>query len=126
MSAILKTTPLQGASAAASHEGVSAGAGSGGGVLSMTAEALPFALVGNRLLAFQALQLLMRLDRDLLEARAQWNQDWFRRLMRIRPRAVRRLARRWERLTPTPSIRLGTLRRRYHANLARYLYDTRP
>jgi hypothetical protein len=70
--------------------------------------------------------LLMRLDRDLLEARAQWNQDWFRRLMRIRPMAVRRLTRRWERLTPTPSIRLGKLRRRYHANLACYLYDTRP
>ena len=120
MSAILKTTPLQGASAAAGREGVSAGA------VSLTAEALPFALVGDRLLAFQALQLLMRLDRDLLEARAQWNQDWFRRLMRIRPRAIRRLARRWEGLTPTPSIRLGTLRRRYHANLARYLYDLRP
>ena len=120
MSAIIKTTPLQGASAAASREGVSAGA------VSLTAEALPFALVGNRLLALQALQSLMRLDRDLLEARAQWNQDWFRRLMRIRPRAVRRLTRRWERLTPTPSIRLGKLRRRYHANLAYYLYDTRP
>jgi hypothetical protein len=125
MSAILKTTPLQGASAAANREGVSAGAGSVGGVLALTAEALPFALVGDRLLAVQALQLLMRLDRDLLEARAQWNQDWFRRLMRIRPRAVRRLARRWERLTPTPFIRLGTLRRRYHANLACYLSDTR-
>jgi hypothetical protein len=117
---------LQGASAAAIREGVSAGTGSGVVVLSLTAEALPFALVGSRLLAFQALQLLMRLDRDLLEARAQWNQDWFRRLMRIRPRAVRRLTRRWERLTPTPSIRLGKLRRHYHANLAYYLYDTRP
>lgn len=124
MSAIIKTTPLQGASAAASREGVFAGAGSVGDASSLTAEALPFALVGDRLLAFQALQLLMRLDRDLLEARAQWNQAWFRRLMRIRPRAVRRLARRWERLTPIPSIRLGTLRRRYHANLACYLYDT--
>ncbi len=126
MSAIFKTTPLQGASAAASREGVSAGAGSVSGVLALTAEALPFALVGDRLLAFQALQLLMRLDRDLLEARAQWNQDWLRRLMRIRPRAIRRLSRRWERLTPTPSLRLGTLRRRYHANLACYLYDPRP
>ena len=86
----------------------------------------PVALVGDRLLAFQALRLLMSLDHELLDARAEWNQDWFRRLMRIRPRAVRRLSRRWERLTPTPSIRLGTLRRRYHANLARYLYDTRP
>jgi hypothetical protein len=126
MSAILKTAPLQGASAAASREGASAGAESVGSVLSLTAEALPAALVGDRLLAFQALQLLMRLDRELLEARAQWNQDWFRRLMRIRPRAVRRLTRRWERLTPTASIRLGKLRRRYHANLAYYLYDARP
>lgn len=125
MSAILKTKPLHGASAASSREVVSASAGSVGDVSSLTAEALPVALVGDRLSAFQAMQLIMRLDCDLLEARAQWNQDWFRRLMRIRPRAVRRLARRWERLTPTPSIRLGTLRRRYHANLACYLYDTR-
>ncbi|MDQ3668037.1 MAG: hypothetical protein M3410_15990 [Acidobacteriota bacterium] len=123
MSAILKTKPLHGFSAGRE---VSASAGSVGDVSSLIAESLPVALVGDRLLAFQALQLLMRLDRELLEARAQWNQDWFRRLMRIRPRAVRRLTRRWERLTPTPSIRLGTLRRRYHANLARYLYDTRP
>lgn len=126
MSAILKTKPLQGASDALSREEVSARAELVGGVLALTAEALPVALVGDRLLAFQALQLVMRLDRDLLEARAQWNQDWFRRLMRIRPRVVRRLSRRWERLTPTPSLRLGTLRRHYHANLARYLYDTRP
>src|SRR5688500_10948225 len=126
MSAILKTQPLQGASAPASRAVVSATPGSVVGVLALTAEALPFAVFGDRLLAFQALQLLMRLDRDLLEARAQWNQDWFRRRMRIRPRAVRRLSRRWERLTPTPSIQLGTLRKRYHANLACYLYDTRP
>jgi hypothetical protein len=122
MSAILKTKPLHGFSAGRE---VSANKGSVGDVSSLTAEPLPVALVGDRLLAFQALQLIMRLDRELLEARAQWNQDWFRRLMRIRPKAVRRLARRWERLTP-PSIRLGTLRRRYHANLAYYLYDTRP
>jgi hypothetical protein len=123
MSAILKTKPLH--SFSAGRE-VSARAGSVGDVSSHTAEYLPVALVGDRLLTFQALQLVMRLDRELLEARAQWNQDWFRRLMRIRPSAVRRLTRRWERLTPTPSIRLGKLRRRYHANLACYLYDTRP
>ena len=126
MSAILKTKPLQAASATSGREAVSASSASGCDVVSLIAEALPVVLVGDRLLAFQALQLLMRLDRDLLEARAQWNQDWFRRLMRIRPRAARRLARRWERLTPTPSIRLGTLRRRYHANLACNPYDTRP
>ncbi len=125
MSAILKTKPLHGSSAASGRE-VSASTGSVGDVSSLTAESVPVALVGDRLLAFQSLQLLMRLDRELLKARSQWNQDWFRRLMRIRPRAVRRLSRRWERLTPTPSIRLGTLRRRYHANLACYLYDTRP
>ncbi|MGH9908498.1 MAG: hypothetical protein ACRD8U_23295 [Pyrinomonadaceae bacterium] len=85
MSAILKTKPLHGTSAAPSREVVSATAGSVADVLSLTAEALPVALVGDRLLAFQALQLVMRLDRDLLEARAQWNQDWFRRIMRIRP-----------------------------------------
>jgi hypothetical protein len=87
---------------------------------------LPVTMVGDRMLAFQALRLLMRIDRELLEARAQWNQDWFRRLMRIRRRVVRRLSRRWEKVTPPPSIRVEMLRRRYHPNLASYLYETRP
>jgi hypothetical protein len=80
----------------------------------------PIILTGERLLAAQAMQLLMRLDGDLREARAQWNQDWFRRLMRIRPKVVVRLHRRWAKVDPTPTIPLGGLRRRYHANLARY------
>ncbi len=79
-------------------------------------------LTGGRLLTYEAMHLLILLDRDLLEARAQWNQDWFRRLMRIRPKAVSRLRRRWAKLDPPPAISLGTLKRRYHANLARYLY----
>ena len=81
-------------------------------------------LTGGRLLTFEAMHLLISLDRDLREARAQWNQDWFRRLMRIRPKAVSRLRRRWAKLDPPPAIPLGTLRRRYHANLAKYLYQT--
>ena len=81
-------------------------------------------LIGSRLLTFEAMHLLISLDRDLREARAQWNQDWFRRLMRIRPKAVSRLRRRWAKLDPPPAIPLGTLRRRYHANLAKYLYQT--
>src|SRR5690349_5015872 len=81
-------------------------------------------LTGIRLLTFEAMHLLMSLDRDLLEARAQWNQDWFRRLMRIRSRAVSRLKRRWAKLDPPPAIPLGRLRRRYHANLAKYLYHS--
>src|SRR5262245_54481112 len=80
-------------------------------------------LIGSRLLTFEAMHLLISLDRDLREARAQWNQDWFRRLMRIRPKAVSRLRRRWAKLDPPPAIPLGTLRRRYHANLAKYLYQ---
>ena len=79
-------------------------------------------LTGSRLLTFEAMHLLISLDRDLREARAQWNQDWFRRLMRIRSRAVSRLKRRWAKLDPPPAIPLGRLRRRYHANLAKYLY----
>ena len=79
-------------------------------------------LTGERLLAVEAMQLLMRLDVDILEARAQWNQDWFRRLIRIRRNAVSRLRRRWNNLDPAPEIPLGPLKRRYHANLARYLY----
>ena len=79
-------------------------------------------LTGGRLLTFEAMHLLISLDRDLREARAQWNQDWFRRLMRIRPKAVSRLRRRWAKLDPRPAIPLGPLTRRYHANLSRYLY----
>lgn len=79
-------------------------------------------LTGERLLASEAAELLIRLDAEILEARAQWNQDWFRRLMRIRPKAVLRLRRRWIKLDPPPAIPLGLLKRRYHANLARYLY----
>ena len=94
-----------------------------GGVCALLGEAHPIDWIGERLLAAQAIRLLMRLDRELLEARAQWNQDWFRRVMRIRPRAALRLQRRWAKIDPTPAIPLGSLRRRYHANLAKYLYE---
>lgn len=86
-------------------------------------EARLAAFTGERLLAAQAMRLLMRLDRQLLEARAQWNQDLFRRVMRTRSRAVLQLQRRWARVAPTPAISLGSLRRRYHSNLARHLYE---
>ena len=79
----------------------------------------------DRKLAFEAITLLMRLDRELREARADWNQDRFRRLMRLRPTVIARLRRRWEILNPLPTILLGTLRRRYHANLAGYLYESK-
>jgi hypothetical protein len=78
---------------------------------------------GDRLLAAQALQLLMSLDRELKEARADWNQDRFRRVMRARLKAVSRVRRRWHRLNSPPAVALGKLRRRYHANLAFYLYE---
>ena len=82
-------------------------------------------LIGDRLLTFEAMHLLISIDRNLREARAQWNQDWFRRLMRIRRKAVSRLRRRWAKLDPIPAIKLGVMRRRYHANLARHLYQSR-
>ena len=77
----------------------------------------------DRKLALEAMTLFMSLDRELREARADWNQDRFRRLMRLRPRVVARLRRRWEILNPRPSIPLATLRRRYHANLAGHLHE---
>jgi hypothetical protein len=85
-------------------------------------EAAQIILTDERLLAAQAMQLLIRLDRDLREARAQFNQDWFRRIMRARPKAVSRLGRRWKKIFPSPQIPLGSLRRRYHSNLHKYLY----
>src|SRR6266704_535259 len=83
----------------------------------LLAEAWPIGLTGERLLAAQAMRLLLLLDKELIEARAQWNQDWFRRVMHARLKAVSRLRRRWERINPLPAIPLGSLRRRYHANL---------
>lgn len=80
-------------------------------------------LSGDRLLAAQALQLLMALDRELREARADWNQDRFRRVMKARANAVSRVRRRWDNLDPAPAVGLGRLRRCYHANLAGYLYE---
>lgn len=85
----------------------------------------PSVLVGERLLAAQAMQLLMKLDRELREARADWNQDRFRRVMRSRSKAVSRVRRRWSSLDPSPGIGLGKLHRRYHANLAGYLNAAR-
>lgn len=93
------------------------------GFSSLTAEVEPITLKVERFLAAQAMELLLRLDSELLEARAQWNQDWFRRIMRIRPRAVSRLRRRWANLNPMPVLPLGSLQRRYHANLAGHLYE---
>ena len=77
----------------------------------------------DRLLTAEALCLLIGLDRELKEARADWNQDRFRRLMKARYKAVSRIRRRWSKVNPEPGIGLGKLRRRYHANLAGYLYQ---
>jgi hypothetical protein len=82
----------------------------------------PKSLSPDRELAVQAVTLLMRIESEVREARAAWNQDHFRRLMRLRPKVVMRLRRRWERLKPQPRIPLGSLRRCYHANIAGHLY----
>ena len=79
-------------------------------------------LTSDRELAVESMTLFMRIESEVIEARAEWNQDRFRRLMRLRPSVVIRLRRRWERLNPQPRIPLGSLRRRYHANLSGYLY----
>ncbi len=95
------------------------------GVEELRAEASPTILVGNRLLTAQAMRLLMRVDRDFRKARSQFNQDWFRRLMRIRVKAVRRLHRRWGKIDPPPLLPLGKFQRKYHANLAGYRQNPR-
>src|ERR1700730_3625771 len=82
-------------------------------------------LKSEQKLAFEAMTLFMLIESEVREARAGWNQDRFRRLMRLRPKVVARLRRRWEILNPLPPIPLGTLRRRYHANLAGYLNESR-
>lgn len=87
----------------------------------LTAAALWPRLSPDRELTAQAMTLVMRIDAELREARADWNDDRFRRLMRLRPRAVHRLVRRWERVNPRPAIPLGTLRRRYHSSIGGYL-----
>jgi hypothetical protein len=79
------------------------------------AEAQPIVLTGERLLGAEAMRLLMRLDSDRLEARAEWNQDRFRRVTRARAKAASRLRRRWAKINPPPAIPLGKLRRPYHA-----------
>jgi len=66
--------------------------------------------------------VLCRLNGEMIEARADWNQDRFRRLMQLHQTVVARVRRRWEGLYPQPPIALGTLRRRYHASIAGYLY----
>ena len=76
-------------------------------------------------LAAEAMTSLMRIDGQIRYARADWNEDRFRRLMRLRSKAVTRLQRRWARLNPKPRIPLGSLRRRYHPNLAGHLYEAR-
>jgi hypothetical protein len=86
----------------------------------------PQPLPPDRELVVEAMTLFMRIESELREARADWNHDRFRRLMRLRPGAVARLIRRWERLDPLPRIPLGSLRRRYHANLSGYLYESNP
>ena len=93
-------------------------------VYTVSAPSLPQpALRADQELAAQAMSLLIRIDAEMKYARADWNDDRFRRLMHLRSKAVFRLQRRWARLNPKPRIPLGTLRRRYHANLAGHLYE---
>src|SRR6266536_3459426 len=88
----------------------------------LTRPATTASLTADRQLVFEGMRLLVRLDERLREARADWNQDRFRRLMRLRSKAAERVQRRWAKLDRPPAVVLGALRRRYHSNLARYLY----
>jgi hypothetical protein len=92
-------------------------------VFSSVATSPLIALSVDRRSAAQAMTLLMRIDGALRLARADWNEDRFRRLMRLRSKAVIRLQRRWGKVESKPRIPLGNMRRRYHANIAGYLYQ---
>lgn len=92
-------------------------------VFSSVAGSTLTALSLDRRLAVQAMTLLIRIGGALRLARADWNEDRFRRLMRLRSKAVTRLQRRWLEVEPKPRIPLGNMRRRYHANIAGYLYQ---
>src|SRR5437016_9664349 len=87
-------------------------------VFSSVAGSTLTALRPDRRLAAQAMTLLMRIDGALRLARADWNEDRFRRLMRLRSKVVKRVQRRWAMLESKPRMALGSLRRRYHASLA--------
>jgi hypothetical protein len=52
----------------------------------LTADAPPLHLRPDRELTAEAMTLLMQVDNELLDARADWNEDRFRRLMRLRPK----------------------------------------
>jgi hypothetical protein len=97
------------------------------GVSNLTVDVEPWtALSGERLLATEAMRLLMRLDSDLRDAHVDWNEDRFRRVMRARKRAVVSLQRRWEKVEASACNSLGKLRRRRSANIARYFIISEP
>ncbi len=109
--------------------GASRGVNANGGVFTIRCYTYPAIatlpakqLPPDRERVVEAMTLFMRIQNEVREARAEWNQDRFRRLMRLRLKAVARLRRRWERLNPQPRIPLGSLRRRYHANIAGHLH----
>jgi hypothetical protein len=58
-----------------------------------------------------AMLLLMRLDQLLEVAIADRNRHEYRRVLRVRRLAARRLERRYNHLTPRPSWTLGAIRR---------------
>src|SRR5581483_169418 len=72
----------------------------------LTASALWPKLNPERELTALAIRLLMRLDSELREGRADVNDDRVRIVMRSLRRAVRWLVRRWERLDPKPVVPL--------------------
>src|SRR5258708_12940065 len=87
-------------------------------VFSLVADSTLTALRPDRRLAAQAMTLLMRIDGALRLARADWNGDQFRRLMRLRSKAVRRLQRRWLEVEPKPRIPLGNIPRPFNTTIA--------
>jgi len=80
-------------------------------------------MTGEQLLAAQAMRLLMRLDSELFRGTSPIQSGLVSPGYAYPSESSFPTKRRSAKLDPPLIIPLGTLRRRYHASLAKYLYE---